>query len=348
MATFTKFGSKRNIRILQVGCGAMGQGWVERIIAKPGLDLIGLVDIRPSAAEATAARFRLVGMPVFASLDDAIRAGRPDVVVDITVPSAHYQVTRTALKAGCHVLGEKPLADTLAHARAMCRAARLGRRLYMVTQNRRHLPAMVALRDAVRTDAIGRLSSLDADFYIGAHFGGFRDLMDSPLIIDMAIHSFDQARMISGCDPVSVYCHEFNPHGSWYAGAAAAVCIFEFTRGVLFTYRGSWAAEGFNTSWECQWRAHGARGALLWEGQGHPQAQVVAEGSGFRRKTADVAIPMPALTHVAHHGVLEEFVQCLRSGRSPQSECHDNIKSLAMCLAAVESARKGRKVAVRW
>ena len=61
-----------------------------------------------------------------------------------------------------------------------------------------------------------------ADFFIGAHFGGFRDEMAHVLLLDMAIHTFDQARKILGADPVSVYCHEFNPAGSWYAGASSA------------------------------------------------------------------------------------------------------------------------------
>jgi len=335
MAGFTRFRADRAIRMLVVGCGAMAQGWVERIIGKPGLELIGLVDIRPEAAARTAARFHLDVLPQYASLSAALRADAPDVVVDITVPEAHYAVTLEALRADCHVLGEKPLADTMAHARAMCRAARSRRRLYMVTQNRRHLPGMVALHDALKGQAIGRLSSLDADFFIGAHFGGFRDLMADPLLIDMAIHTFDQARMISGCDPLTVYCHEYRPHGSWYRGAAAAVCIFEFSKGVLFTYRGSWAAEGFNTSWECSWRAHGATGRLVGT-------------SGFQRETSESVLAAGALDHHGHHGVLDEFVRCLRAGISPQSECHDNIKSLAMCLAAVESARKGRKVKVHW
>jgi predicted dehydrogenase len=348
MAGFTRFRADRAIRMLVVGCGAMAQGWVERIIGKPGLELIGLVDIRPEAAARTAARFHLDGLPQYASLSAALRADAPDVVVDITVPEAHYAVTLEALRADCHVLGEKPLADTMAHARAMCRAARSRRRLYMVTQNRRHLPGMVALHDALKGQAIGRLSSLDADFFIGAHFGGFRDLMADPLLIDMAIHTFDQARMISGCDPLTVYCHEYRPHGSWYRGAAAAVCIFEFSKGVLFTYRGSWAAEGFNTSWECSWRAHGATGALLWDGRDAPRLSRLVGTSGFQRETSESVLAAGALDHHGHHGVLDEFVRCLRAGISPQSECHDNIKSLAMCLAAVESARKGRKVKVRW
>src|SRR5690606_19566584 len=119
--------------------------------------------------------------------------------------------------------------------------------------------------------------SLHADFFLGPHFGGFRDAMDSPLIVDMAIHTFDQARFISGADPVSVYCHEYNPPGSWYAGNASAVCIFEMSDGSLFTYRGSWCAEGFPTSWESDWRATGSRGTARWDGRSMPAAEIVDE-----------------------------------------------------------------------
>lgn len=55
-----------------------------------------------------------------------------------------------------------------------------------------------------------------------AHFGGFRDKMPSPLILDMAIHHFDLARYMSGADPVAVYAKEFNPAGSWYKGDVSA------------------------------------------------------------------------------------------------------------------------------
>ena len=62
------------------------------------------------------------------------------------------------------------------------------------------------------------------------------------------------------------------------------------------------------------------------------------------------APPLPALPleFSGHEGILDEFVRSLRSGAEPQTVCHDNIKSLAMCLAAVESAKSGRKVEVKW
>jgi predicted dehydrogenase len=47
-------------------------------------------------------------------------------------------------------------------------------------------------------------------------------------------------------------------------------------------------------------------------------------------------------------GALAEFVGAIDGGAPPMGECHDNIKSLAMALAAVESAATGTRVAVRW
>lgn len=52
-------------------------------------------------------------------------------------------------------------------------------------------------------------------------------MMDHALIIDTAIHTFDQAHFICGVDPVSVYCQEYNPLSFWYKRAASTIYIFE-------------------------------------------------------------------------------------------------------------------------
>ena len=142
----------------------------------------------------------------------------------------------------------------------MAAAAQAADRTFAVIQNRRYLDGIVRSRDLIHSGQLGPLTTLNADFYIGAHFGGFRDEMEHVLLIDMAIHSFDQARFIAGADPVSVYCHEWNPPGSWYAHGASAMAIFEMTNGLVFNYRGSWCAEGKQTAWACDWRAMGQSG----------------------------------------------------------------------------------------
>jgi predicted dehydrogenase len=119
------------------------------------------------------------------------------------------------------------------------------------------------------------------------------------------------------------------------------------TNGVVFTYRGSWAAEGFNTSWECNWRAVGSKGTILWDGQTDPKAQQPSNATGFKRELTDVAIPSQPMERQGHEGILDTFVSALQTGTVPQTECHDNIKSFAMCMAAVESAKKRKRVNVK-
>ena len=187
-----------------------------------------------------------------------------------TIPEVHHKIVTHALKAGCHVFGEKPLADTIENAMDMVKTAKENKKTYSVMQNRRFLKGIRAFESIIAERKIGELGHLDAAFYIEAHFGGFRDVMESPLILDMAIHTFDQARFISECDPVSVYCHEFNPKGSWYKGDASAACIFEMTNDVVFTYNGSWCPKGAITSWESNWRAMGSEGAAGWDGTNPP------------------------------------------------------------------------------
>ena len=141
-------------------------------------------------------------------------------------------------------------------------------------QNRRFEHGIRTLRDGLAAGRIGSVTTLACDFFKAPHFGGFREEMESPLLLDMAIHQFDQARFVAGVEPVAVSCHEFNPAGSWYEGRASAICTFELADGSIFSYRGSWTAEGFGTSWNGSWRVIGTAGTALWDGEGDPFAEI--------------------------------------------------------------------------
>ena len=143
-------------------------------------------------------------------------------------------------------------------------------RTLAVMQNRRFLDGTQQVRDLVRRNVIGKLGFVWSDFLVGAHFEGFRNIMSNVLLLDMVTHTFDQARFMTGLDGESVYCHEFNTPGSWYEGDASAFCVFEMTGEVSFCYRGSWSAEGVNTSWESSWRIVGERGTIIWNGSDTP------------------------------------------------------------------------------
>ena len=331
------------------GCGGISHSWLKSIEDFSDVRIVGLVDLNSDAIEAVKNRFGLEPVAEGNNLERAIKESGADTVFDCTVPSAHKSVVLTALSMNCDVLGEKPMAESIADAKEMVKASAHSGKTYAVIQNRRYNPNIIQFRDTVQAAAVGPVTTLNADFYLGVHFGGFRDVMEHVLLVDMAIHSFDEARFISGSDPVSVYCHEWNPSGSWYRHGASAVAIFEMSNGVVFTYRGSWCSEGLNTSWECDWRSVGEIGSITWDGAESVQGEKVVEGEEFKRETITVApAPIADLEFSGHAGVIREFLDCLKNGTKPQTDCTDNIMSVAMVHSAVESAVTGTKVDIRW
>lgn len=332
-------------RALLVGAGGMGKAWGRNLQAHAEqVEWVGWVDIREGAAAEAAGELEMSGLHTGTDLGRALAETGLDFVVDVTVPEAHRDVTLQALAAGVPVIGEKPMADSMAHAREMVTASERAGKLYMVSQSRRYDPQIQAYRALIEKH-LGPLGILNSDFYIGAHFGGFRDGMASPLLLDMAIHTLDAARYLSGADPVSVYCEEFNPSWSWYKGDACATALFEMTGGLRYTYRGSWCSDGRPTSWESEWRAVGPSGTATWDGRTAPIADVVTGDEGFHRPTETYTADLSeAPRGIA--GSLRDFLHALETGRTPMGECHDNIKSLAMVFAAIESAATGRRVPV--
>ncbi|MFO7957578.1 MAG: Gfo/Idh/MocA family oxidoreductase [Candidatus Brocadiia bacterium] len=335
------------LNAILVGCGAISGAWLGSDSLREETRITALVDIDPRAAESTAEKHALADVLIETDLEAALRAIRPDVVFNCTVPEAHCPVALTALEHGCHVLTEKPLSDNMGEARRMVEAARRADKTLAVIQNRRYLPQVRAVRDFLASGAIGRVTTVQSNFFLGPHFGGFREEMQHVLLVDMAIHTFDAARCITGADATSVYCHEWNPAGSWYEHGASAVAVFEMTDDVVYTYQGSWCVEGLNTSWEGEWRIIGEEGAVTWDGHGTLSAEAVAERVGFMSETREVEIPVPHMEETGHDGVIGEFIECFRNGGTPETAAADNIKSLAMVFGAVGSAERGQKVPVK-
>jgi predicted dehydrogenase len=338
------------MRALLVGCGRMSHAWLGITVGRNDVEIVGLVDPDVSAAERKKGKYGL-DVPIFDALAPALEATSPDVVLDIAIPEARRDVVTSALAAGCHVLSEKPMATSLDEARELVAAADAAGRTFAILQNRRYLEPMRALRELVVGGTIGTPGFVGADFFMGHHVGGFRTTMDHPLLLDMAIHTFDQARFLTGADPVSVYCQEFNLEESWFAGDASAVCLFEMSGGLVFCYRGSWTAEGARTSWESSWRISGSGGTAIWEGDDPPYAETPSgePSPGNLWRDAERTAATTSWSGRPHHaGCLDEMYAALAEGRAPETDCHDNVKSIAMVFAAIESAREGRKVEVRW
>jgi predicted dehydrogenase len=332
--------TETRFRTVVAGCGMMAPVWLQALKAHADVQLVGVVDLDTDRAAQAVAAHELT-VPVGRDLSAMIDVTGANLVVDLTVPTAHRSIATTALAAGCDVLGEKPLATSMDEARAIIAAADAAGRTHAVMQNRRYLPSMIGLRDMVASGVIGDLGMVAVDFLLAGHFPGFREEMESPLLLDMAVHTFDQARFVTGADAVRVSCTELQLPNSWFAGAAAAVCTFWMSDGSVLSYRGSWIAEGGPTTWEGTWRVMGKNGTIQSDGAADLYA-TITDPAPHRR----VEGVLPAMDRTGHLACIDDMLECLRTGRRPQTDCHDNAKTLAMVCGAIESSRTGRVVEI--
>lgn len=337
---------------LLVGCGAMAAGWSEAVQGNPliadRVTLVGLVDANETIAQDFAAKQDLADIPIFSTVDDALSSLDIDVVFDVTPPNVRPVIVRSALNSGVHILSEKPMAPSLDEAHSLAQAAKDARRIYGVTQNRRYSQSIRRIGQFLRSGGIGEVTGLHADFFIGARFGGFRDHMENVLLLDMSIHHFDAARYLSGKEPQATYCVETNPAGSWYDHGASASATFEMSDNVLFTYRGSWCAEGAQTAWDASWRITGSKGTLLWDGEDQISAHIGTGAPEFLRDTEQLSVPAldDEYQSQGHASVIAEFLDAIADGRAPETDSTDNLNSIAMVFAAIESAKTSQRIPI--
>ena len=102
-----------------VGCGNISEAYLKAATKFPILDIRGVADMKPEAAQARASQFGLKAV----SVDSLLRDPAIEIIVNLTIPAAHVEVGLMAIAAGKHVHSEKPLGLTTSHARTLLEAA---------------------------------------------------------------------------------------------------------------------------------------------------------------------------------------------------------------------------------
>ena len=148
----------RKLRIAVVGAGYVATHHLAALSRLDFVEIVGLCDSNRSAAETLAARF-VVGTVVatLAELADA----QPDVVYVLTPPASHAALAIQAMDMGCHVLVEKPMADSAADCEAMLAKAKATGLTLGVNHSDLFDPVLMQALDAAKSGAIGEVLSVD-------------------------------------------------------------------------------------------------------------------------------------------------------------------------------------------
>jgi predicted dehydrogenase len=340
------------LRILQVGMGGFGRSWAEKVIPRvPEAELVGCADLDPVSLEKARAVTTLPEDRYFLSLDKALESTDADaLLVTATIP-AHIPLIMAGLAAGKHVLVEKPFAPTVDEAcRAIEDAAERGLVL-MVSQNYRFFPAVRAAQKLVASGELGELSSVQVDFrkYDNHAARGERlhYVMPQPMLVDMAVHHFDLMRAVLGREPREIQAVSWNPPSSKYVDPPSAFATIKFEGGVEVSYRGSWLSPGLDTPWAGEWRMDFAEAELNWTSRKGGENDISADRVCIRRLDGTIKdVRLPRIRYLDRAGGLQVFIDAIRTGQEPETSGRNNLPTLSLTLAAVESAASGSAVSL--
>jgi predicted dehydrogenase len=143
----------RPLRVAVIGYGYWGPNLVRNVVERPELELAALCE--RDAQRAAAFTQRVPGIPVFSELDDVLADASIDAVIVATPPRTHYALASAALKAGKHVLVEKPLAKTSAEAAELIEIADAGGLVLMPGHTFLYSPPVNKVRDLILEDRLG-------------------------------------------------------------------------------------------------------------------------------------------------------------------------------------------------
>lgn len=154
--------SKKTVRIAILGTGSMANVHARRFLAIPGCKVVAAADVDLSRAEVFAAKH---GIPAaFGESGDLLKKADFDAVTIVTPDASHASLTLECLKAGKHVLCEKPLALNYPDAMRMVAAAKKSGTINMVNFSKREWPAIQAVAALIRRGEIGDVLHVEASY----------------------------------------------------------------------------------------------------------------------------------------------------------------------------------------
>ncbi len=338
------------IRLIHVGLGNWGQNWEAEVLSTLGdrVEVVAHVEAHTPTMAAATARLSLDPRRCYADLDRTLAEVEADAVLATVPVEAHVPVALAALRAGRHVVVEKPFATTVAEAQTVVALAARTGLTAMVSQNYRFYPAVERARELVASGAMGAVGAVTLDFrrWITPGPTSPYGKIAHPLLEDMAIHHFDLVRYVLGQDAESVTCHAWNPNWSTFAGLPAATAHIAMAGGVGVSYRGNWVSAGPPTAWAGEWRVECERGEIVWTSRADNRA-LGAERIALRPYDGiEVAERLPTPTHWGRAGVMLALADAIESGTVPSCSAADNIHSLALSAAAVEANETGQRVTI--
>jgi predicted dehydrogenase len=344
-------------RVIQVGTGGMGAGWCRRIlppfVQQGRLEVVAAVDIVPEMFVHAREGLGLPEERCYTDLNRALDEHPADFLTIVVPPAAHEAVVDAALAHDLDILSEKPIADTLAGSVRIARKVRQAGKKMGVTMSHRFDQDKSTLRALLRSGDFGRLDYLVCRFTCDCRrfgsWGKFRHEIPDTLMVEGAVHHLDILADFAGARCETLYAETWNPPWGEFGGDSQGLVTLRFENGVRATYEGAKTnAVGLNGWGQEHFRAETEGATIVLD---HREIERFDHDPGQTRSALRLGEgqPVPLLDRPrwAHGWLTEQFLDWLDGGEPMPTNVEDNLQSVALIFAAIESSRTGQPVRVQ-
>jgi predicted dehydrogenase len=325
------------------------------ISSHPCAKVVAIYDPIRSRAESLAAQS---GGEVVDSEKALLAREDVDAVVVATPNAHHARLAIAALKAGKHVLCEKPMATSLADAKKMIATAKKVGKKLMIGHNQRLMPPHAKAKKLLQEGAIGDVLTFRTSFGHGgpemwsqdkgAHTWFFKkEEAFVGTMGDLGVHKADLIRWLLGSEVVEVAAFvdtlaKRNDKGKIITVDDNAVCILRMANGVMGQLTASWtysAAEDNITV------IYGTKGQMvLGANPSFPVEVMLKNGEAAQYRVGGVSTNEAQLPS----GIPDAFIDAILDDTDPEIGGQEGLKALAIVVACLESAETKQVVKVQY
>ncbi len=362
-------GGTNRTRLVLVGAGVIGSHH-GRVIAELAdrIELVAVVDVHAERAEKVAAEH---GAAVYRSLTEALTAVENDLVSICTPTGTHGALAIEALRAGRHVIIEKPAEITVAKTDEIIAAQReAGTQVAVISQHRFDRSTEIAV-DAIQTGALGRLTSGIAaidwwrgqNYYDSGDWRGTWDLDGGGALMNQGVHTVDLLVATLG-RPVEVFAYTGTLAHQRIEVEDVAVGVVRFENGALGVLHASTAAY---PGLSARLQVHGDKGSIVIDNDelafihvSSPERDAEEKAYGSLGSSANqikdyvdesgesqtAGSDPGGLSTDAHRRQYENFLAALAGEEPLRVDLETNRQAIAIITGVYESARTGRPVSL--
>jgi predicted dehydrogenase len=339
---------KTKIKVAVVGAGILGSRHARVFRELDKSELVAVVDVQSERADRVA---RLYGAKPFTDLKQMLAEVQVDAVSVATPDHLHREPVITALKAGKHVLLEKPLATTADDARAI--VAAIGDRTVMVNFSQRHVTDHIWIKKQIDAGGIGvprMINSIKFDtIYVPTGMIPSWSAQTSPLFF-MSSHDLDLVQWFLGTEPVEVFAREtrgtlkakgFDVHDGLNA-------MIQYHGGVAANFHSSWIHPNtYPRIADGTMQIIGSEGAIAYNARTRT-AEIFNARGGEKVEFSGphTADEINGKITGAFTSSLNDFLECIREHREPTTSPRRVLWTALAQAAVMESLRSGQAVRV--